>query len=165
MALKLVAYGCCSPSAFVDYFQMSQSTAQQCLLKFCCIVSSDNDLQSVYARQMTRCDARRLSALHDAVLGIVGMIGSLDCMHVGWKNWPVARQGLNRGKSGKPTIVLEALADHNLWFWHHSFGWPGSLNDINICVLYYIVVKRRIAAVECTNPDDCRHESSSLSSV
>jgi hypothetical protein len=21
---------------------------------------------------------------------------------------------------------------HNLWFWHHSFGWPGSLNDINV---------------------------------
>ena len=35
-------------------------------------------------------------------------------------------------KSGKPTIVLEALADHNLWFWHHSFGYPGSLNNINI---------------------------------
>ena len=27
---------------------------------------------------------------------------------------------------------MEAFADYNLWFWHHSFGWPGSLNDINI---------------------------------
>ncbi len=131
MALKLVAYGC-SPLAFVDFFQMSQSTARQCLLKLCRIVSSENDLQSVYARQMTRSDARRLSALHEAVHGIVGMIGSLDCTHVGWKNCPVAWQGSNSGKSGKPTIVLEALADHNLWFWHHSFGYPGSLNDINI---------------------------------
>lgn len=33
---------------------------------------------------------------------------------------------------GKPTIVLEAFADYNLWFWHSSFGWPGSLNDLNI---------------------------------
>ena len=83
---------------------------------------------------MTRSDARRLSALHKAVLvhGIFGMIESLDCMHVGWKNCPVAWQGSNMGKSGKPTIVLEALTDHNLWFWHHSFGYPGSLNDINI---------------------------------
>ena len=134
MALKLVASYGCSPSAFLDYFQMRQSTAQQCLLKFCCIVSSDNDLQSVYARQMTRsADARRLSALHEQVVhGICGMIGSLDCMHVGWKNCPVVWQGLNMGKSGKPTIVLEALADHTLWFWHHSFGYPRSLNDINI---------------------------------
>jgi hypothetical protein len=88
MALKLVAYGC-SPSTFLDYFQMSQMTERQCLLKFCCIVSSDNDLQSVDARQMTRSDASRLSALHEAVHGIVGMVGSLNCMHVGWKNCPV----------------------------------------------------------------------------
>ena len=131
MAVKLVAYGC-SPSAFVDYFQMSHSTARQCLLKFCRIVSSDYDLQSVYARQMSRSDARRLSVLHKAVHGAAGMIGSLDCTHIGWKYCPEAWQGLNSGKSGKPTIVLEALVDHNLWFWHHSFGYPGSLNDINI---------------------------------
>ena len=37
------------------------------------------------------------------------------------------------GKSGKPTtIVLEAMADNNLWFWYDSFGWPGLLNDIII---------------------------------
>ena len=131
MALKIVAYGC-SPSAFLDYFQMSESTARQCYLKFCRIVSSDDELQSVYGRKMTRSDATRLSALHEAVHGIAGMIGSLDCMHVGWKNCPVAWQGSNTRKAGKPTIVLEAMTDHNLWFWHHSFGWPGSLNDINI---------------------------------
>ncbi|KAI2495198.1 Ribosomal protein-like protein [Fragilaria crotonensis] len=94
MALKLVAFGC-SPSAFLDYFQMSESTARQCLLKFCRIISSDADLQSVYLRKMTRSDARRLSALHKTVHGVVGMIGSLDCMHVGWKNCPVAWQGSN----------------------------------------------------------------------
>jgi hypothetical protein len=60
------------------------------------------------------------------------MVGSLDCTHVGWKNCPVAWQGSNTGKLGKPTIVLEAMADRNIWFYHHSFGWPGSLNDINI---------------------------------
>jgi Plant transposon protein len=64
--------------------------------------------------------------------GVEGMLGSLDCMHVYWKNWPVAWQGSQTGKPGKPTIVLEAFADYNLWFWHSSFGWPGSLNDINI---------------------------------
>jgi hypothetical protein len=80
MALKLVAYGC-SSSAFLDYFQMSQTTARLCLLKFCCIVSSDNDLQSVYARQMTRSDARRLSALHEAVHGILAWLDlSTACM-------------------------------------------------------------------------------------
>ena len=80
VAKVLMAYYGCSPSTFLDYFQMSQSTARQCFLKFCRIVSSDNDLQSVYARRMTRSDARRLSALHEAVHGIFGMIGSLDSL-------------------------------------------------------------------------------------
>jgi hypothetical protein len=131
MALKLIGYGC-SPSAFQDYLQMSVTTARLCLLKFCQIVSTDESLLCVFARAMTRPDARRVSAIHEEIHGIAGMLGSLDCMHVFWKNCPVAWQGSQTGKAGKPTIVLEAFADHNLWFWHHSFGWPGSLNDINI---------------------------------
>jgi hypothetical protein len=29
-------------------------------------------------------------------------------------------------------VVLEALSDYHLWFWHASFGYAGSLNDLNI---------------------------------
>ena len=36
------------------------------------------------------------------------------------------------GKGKKPTIVLEAVADHDLWIWHAFFGMPGSCNDINV---------------------------------
>jgi hypothetical protein len=61
------------------------------------------------------------------------MLGSLDCMHVPWKNCPLAYQGqYTSGKQGHPTIILEAVADYNLWFWHVAFGFPGSLNDINV---------------------------------
>ncbi|XP_010490462.1 PREDICTED: uncharacterized protein LOC104768235 [Camelina sativa] len=34
--------------------------------------------------------------------------------------------------SGKPTIVLEAVASQDLWIWHAFFGPPGTLNDINV---------------------------------
>jgi hypothetical protein len=38
-----------------------------------------------------------------------------------------------QGKSGRPTIVLEAIADHtSCRFWHFHFGSPGSLNDVNV---------------------------------
>jgi Plant transposon protein len=47
--------------------------------------------------------------------GIEGMLGSLDCMHVGWKM--VAWQGAFQGKEGVPTA---------------SYGYAGSTNDINI---------------------------------
>ncbi|KAH9138932.1 hypothetical protein AeRB84_016788 [Aphanomyces euteiches] len=47
-------------------------------------------------------------------------------------NCPVYLAGQFKGKEKKPTVVLEACADADLWIWHASFGWPGSLNDINI---------------------------------
>jgi len=31
-----------------------------------------------------------------------------------------------------PNIVLEAMADFNLWVWHAAFGFAGGLNDLNI---------------------------------
>jgi Plant transposon protein len=52
--------------------------------------------------------------LHLQQHGVDGMLGSLDCMHVGWKNCPVAWQGAFQGKEKAPTIVLEAVADYNL---------------------------------------------------
>ncbi|XP_075507371.1 uncharacterized protein LOC142544192 [Primulina tabacum] len=38
----------------------------------------------------------------------------------------------HEGRSGSPTIILEALADYDLWIWHAYFGMPGSNNDINV---------------------------------
>lgn len=131
IALKMLAYGT-SGNAYVDYFQMGEVTAQKCFKKFCRVVSSSDSLLDVYGRKMNRTDAKKISELHERQHGVAGMLGSLDCMHVPWKNCPVACQGSQMGKSGYPTIVLEAMADYNLWFWHFSFGFPGSLNDINI---------------------------------
>jgi hypothetical protein len=30
------------------------------------------------------------------------------------------------------TVILEAVANHDLWIWHSFFGMPGSNNDINV---------------------------------
>ena len=62
------------------------------------------------------------------------MMGSLDCMHTQWKNCPKAWQASYKSskESGGPTVVLEAMSDYHLWFWHASFGYAGSLNDLNI---------------------------------
>jgi hypothetical protein len=81
---------------------------------------------------MNGCDARRLSGMHFIFHGVPGMVGSLDCMHVGWWLCPVAYQGHYQGKEGKPTLILEVVADFNTWLWHSSFSSPGSLNDINV---------------------------------
>lgn len=36
------------------------------------------------------------------------------------------------GKEGQFTVVLEAIADSELWIWHLKIGFPGSLKEINI---------------------------------
>jgi hypothetical protein len=53
-------------------------------------------------------------------------------MHWKWKNSPKALQGQYRGHVKKPTIILEAVASHNLWIWRAFFGMPGFHNDINV---------------------------------
>jgi hypothetical protein len=63
------------------------------------------------------------------------MIGSLDCSHTYWKNCPKAWQGSYNGKEKMPSIVLEAISEYHLFFWHASYGYTGSLNDKTILSL------------------------------
>lgn len=41
-------------------------------------------------------------------------------------------EGQFKDKSKKPTIVLEAVSDGDLYIWHSSLGYPGSVNDVSI---------------------------------
>jgi Plant transposon protein len=131
MALKLLSYGV-SASAFMDYFQMSDQTGRQCLKIFCRVISNHPGLRAKYMKSMTKREAMALSNMHYHHFGVRGCIGCLDCMHVYWKNCPVAWHGQYEGKEGKASIVLEAVADYTTWIWHNRFGFPGTLNDINI---------------------------------
>lgn len=37
-----------------------------------------------------------------------------------------------QGRSGIPTVILEAIADSKIRFWHFKFGLPASVNDVNV---------------------------------
>ena len=130
ISLKQLAYGC-APAAFLDYFQMGETTARDSLKIFCKAVVSSH-LKETYLRPMTRDDAIRISRMHEEEFGVAGIMGCLDCMHVYWRNCPMAWQGQYKGKEDLALVVLEAVADYNTWFWHQYFGPPGTLNDINI---------------------------------
>ncbi|XP_010421049.1 PREDICTED: uncharacterized protein LOC104706547 [Camelina sativa] len=88
-------------------------------------------LGDVYLRRPTAEDLQRLLNIGEQ-RGFPGMVGSIDCMHWEWKNCPTAWKGQYSRGSGKPTIVLEAVASQDLWIWHAFFGPPGTLNDINV---------------------------------
>src|SRR5438128_1151707 len=84
-----------------------------------------------YLRSPNDIDTARLFAIGES-RGFPGMLGSLDCMHWKWKNYPSAWQGQYSGYLHEPTIILEAVASQDLWIQHAFWGLPGSLNDINV---------------------------------
>jgi len=130
MALKYLAYGC-SVNAFRDYFQIGESTAMKCVKVFIKEMCSSTFWQK-FLGVMTPADARKVESLHKKVHGVHGMIGSLDCSHFVWGKCPTAHQGQFQGKEGRPTLVVEAMVDYNLYCWHAVFGYAGTLNDLNI---------------------------------
>jgi hypothetical protein len=130
LPLISIAYGD-PPHTFCAYFQVSTPMARECYKHFlAAIVKLYGD---EYLRIPTANDLKSVTTLHKHVHGVEGMIGSLDCMQTKWKNCPVAWQQSFKGRNkGSCNIVLEAAADHFLWFWHVSYGYSGALNDVNI---------------------------------
>ncbi|GJS17216.1 ALP1-like protein isoform X1 [Tanacetum coccineum] len=61
------------------------------------------------------------------------MLGSIDCMHWEWVKCHKALHGQFKRRDKKyPSIMLEAVADQQLWFWHAYFEVPGANNDLNV---------------------------------
>ncbi|KAL6125686.1 hypothetical protein ACLB2K_073740 [Fragaria x ananassa] len=125
---RMLAYGV-PADALDDYLKIGESTAIRCMKKFCQAIIEVFGPQ--YLRRPNSDDIARLLYIGEE-RGFPGMLGSLDCMHWCWKNCPKAWAGMYSGRKGSPTIILEAVADYDLWIWHAYFGLPGSNNDINV---------------------------------
>ena len=112
-----------------DKYRMGASTGLEAMKRFC------HSVIEVYGDEALRHpNAVDIGRLLDegCAAGFPGCIGSIDCMHWEWKNCPSGWKGMFQGKSGIPTVVLEAIADNRCRFWHFNFGSPGALNDLNI---------------------------------
>ncbi|XP_048605177.1 uncharacterized protein LOC125582478 [Brassica napus] len=119
-AIRMLAYGQ-SGDMYDEYLRLGESTSRLCLDNF-----TNGIIQlfgAEYLRRPTPADLQRLLDVGEA-RGFSGMIGSIDCMHWEWKNCPTAWRGQFTLGSGKPTIVLEAVASQDLWIWHTFFGLP-----------------------------------------
>uniref|UniRef100_A0A0D3C1P6 Myb-like domain-containing protein n=1 Tax=Brassica oleracea var. oleracea TaxID=109376 RepID=A0A0D3C1P6_BRAOL len=110
-ALRMLAYGCVA-DAVDEYLRLGESTSLSCLSNF-----TEGVIQlfgDEYLRRPTPEDLQRVLDIGE-IRGFPGMIGSIDCMHWEWKNCPTAWKGQYTRGSGKPTIVLEAVALQDLW--------------------------------------------------
>ncbi|XP_010436672.1 PREDICTED: uncharacterized protein LOC104720470 [Camelina sativa] len=127
-AIRMMEYGC-STDALDEYLRFAEITAHKCLEKF--VEGVINIFGDEYLRSSTAEDLQRLLNIGEH-RGFPEMVGSIDCMHWEWKNCPTACKGQYSRGSGKPTIILVAVASQDLWIWHSFFGPPGTLNDINV---------------------------------
>ncbi|XP_010431016.1 PREDICTED: putative nuclease HARBI1 [Camelina sativa] len=125
---RMLAYGLPADSTD-EYIKIGESTTIESMKRFCRAVVEV--FSSRYLRSPDANDVARLLNIGER-RGFPGMLGSLDCMHWKWKNCPTAWGGQYAGRSGSPTIILEVVADYDLWIWHAYFGLPGSNNDINV---------------------------------
>jgi hypothetical protein len=127
-AVRQLAYGV--PGDLIDdYIRMSKSTCHEAMYQFCediIVVFSE-----YYLREPNMDDTARLLSINES-RGFPGMLGSIDCMHWQWKNYPFSWQGQFKGHKEGCTIILEAVASQDLWIWHSFFGMTGSNNDINV---------------------------------
>ena len=125
---RMLAYG--PPMDAIDeYIKIGDSTTIESTKIFCHAIVEIFAEQ--YLRKLTANDVARLLYVGKQ-RGFSGMLGSLDCMHWKWKNCPTAWAGQYVGRSESPTIILEAVADYDLWIWHAYFGMPGTNNDMNV---------------------------------
>ncbi|GJR32814.1 hypothetical protein Tco_1109046 [Tanacetum coccineum] len=111
--IRQLAYGN-APDAFDEYLQTGEHTAHDCLDNFnMCII----DLyMSKYLRKPTLADVEKIYNSHENIHGFSDMLGSIDCMHWEWKNYPRSWHGqYGRGDKKYPTIMLEAAASQDLW--------------------------------------------------
>ncbi|GJW33126.1 putative harbinger transposase-derived protein, partial [Tanacetum coccineum] len=115
-AMRVLAYGA-SFDVVNEYLRISGAVTRKSLMAFVRgVISCFGDK---YLRRPNEDDLARLLYVGEQH-GFSGMTGSIDCMHWEWKNCPTGWAGQYVGRSGKPTIILEAIASYDLWIWHVS---------------------------------------------
>ena len=110
-AIRVLAYGTAADTVD-EYLRLGESTTRKCVEHF--VEGIINLFGDEYLRRPIPADLQRLLDIGE-YRGFPRMIGSIDCMHWEWKNCPTAWKGQYSRGSGKPTIVLEAVASYDLW--------------------------------------------------
>nr|XP_043630553.1 uncharacterized protein LOC122601884 [Erigeron canadensis] len=102
-----------APDENDEYLCMSARTSRETLDHFCDAIIKLYGRE--YLRRPTQYDVARIFEAHEAKHHIPGMLGSIDCTHIEWRNCPKRLRGqYTRGDYGVPTIMIEITASQDL---------------------------------------------------
>jgi hypothetical protein len=59
------------------------------------------------------------------------LVASIPCIGLG-RLVCLLGKGFTKAAMGECSVILEAIADHDLWVWHFFFGMAETRNDINV---------------------------------
>ncbi|XP_026396675.1 uncharacterized protein LOC113291345 [Papaver somniferum] len=154
-AVRMLAYGLLA-DILDEYIQIGESTAVECLKRFCDAIIGIYEKE--YLRKPNENDIARFLKEAES-RGFPGMIGSLDCMHWHWENFPTAWHGTHtNGFKRVPTLILEAVASQNLWIWHAFFGMAGKKYNMGYYMSDGIYPKYATLIQTISNPSNDREE-------
>jgi hypothetical protein len=106
VAFHMIANGVAA-DAMDEYVCVGESTALEYLRKF--DVAVVEVFGPEYLRLPNEYDTARLLAIGESK-EFLGMLGSIDRMHWGWKYCPTAWHGMYIGHKKEATIILETIA-------------------------------------------------------
>lgn len=133
-AIRQLTHGIGSQEAILDdYIRMAESTALECLIRFCYNV--DELYGTEYLRSPTESDLRRMDETNRRRGFPMGLVGCLNFEYWEWDNCPTGWSGRFKSSSkvsSPPTIVLEAITSHDSWFWSAFFSTPGNCKDVDV---------------------------------
>jgi hypothetical protein len=110
LALRILALATTS-DAVDEMVRMEESTCLKTTVRFARVVVQVFGVE--YLREPNVHDTEKLLAIGEA-RGFLGMLGSIDCMHWQRKNCPKGLCGIYQDHTKVATIILEAVASHDL---------------------------------------------------
>jgi len=112
-----------------EYVRVLKSTTNATFKKFIKVIVNKYD--SSYLRAPTDDDIMPILAFNED-RGFPGCTSSLHCRHWELNGSQKSAAGQHKGRSGKRSIVLETVCDHDPRVWHVFADSPESNNDINV---------------------------------
>ena len=135
--IRVLSYGS-SADSVDDYLRIGESTTNAAVKEFARLIIEN--FESEYLGYPEEDELRRVLEFNER-RGFPGMFASWDCSHWKWKNCPITQAGQHKGRKEGKTLVQESVVDHDLYCYYHSFGFPGSCNDINVLLRSETVYK------------------------